>query len=116
MAEARRTKLIPAELVKTVDELISAYWSFLHALWSPRSSPSPSLSSRCCTQQRRKKEITRRRSWLYVRNYISMYAGLASVMIALVFLYTLGAIFVFGGELNAAIVRERRKSRRAIAI
>jgi membrane protein len=49
-------------------------------------------------------------------NYVSTYAGLASVMIALVFLYTLGAIFVFGGELNAALVRERRKSRRAVAI
>jgi membrane protein len=49
-------------------------------------------------------------------NYVSTYAGLASAMIALVFLYTLGAIFVFGGELNAAIVRERRKSRHAVAI
>jgi len=32
-------------------------------------------------------------------------AGLASVMIALVFLYTLASIFVFGGELNASICR-----------
>jgi len=33
-----------------------------------------------------------------------MYAGLASVIIALVFLYFIAAIFVFGGELNAAII------------
>ena len=44
----------------------------------------------------------------YARNYVSTYAGLASVMIALVFLYTVAAIFVFGGELNAAILRAGR--------
>lgn len=43
----------------------------------------------------------------YLRNYISMYAGLASVMIALVYLYWVALLFVFGGELNASIVRER---------
>ncbi len=43
----------------------------------------------------------------YVRNYISMYAGLASVMIALVYLYWVALLFVFGGELNAAIMRTR---------
>jgi membrane protein len=43
----------------------------------------------------------------YLRNYISMYAGLASVMIALVYLYWVALLFVFGGELNAAIVRAR---------
>lgn len=47
----------------------------------------------------------------FAGNYVSTYAGLASVMIALVFLYTLGGIFVFGGELNAAIMRARRKWR-----
>lgn len=41
----------------------------------------------------------------FTRNYVSTYAGLASVMIALLFLYSLAAIFVFGGELNAAIWR-----------
>jgi membrane protein len=42
--------------------------------------------------------------------YVSYYAGLASVMIALVFLYLSALIFIFGGELNAAIGRalERR--------
>lgn len=46
----------------------------------------------------------------YVRNYISMYAGLASVMIALVYLYWVALLFVFGGELNAAIMRAREPS------
>ena len=41
--------------------------------------------------------------------YVSYYAGLASVMIALVFLYLTASIFVFGGELNAAILRARIK-------
>ena len=44
----------------------------------------------------------------FVRNYISMYAGLASAMIALVYLYWVSLLFVFGGELNAAIMRARR--------
>ena len=43
----------------------------------------------------------------FARNYVSTYAGLASVMIALVFLYSMAAIFVFGGDLNAAIMRGR---------
>ncbi len=37
--------------------------------------------------------------------YVSYYAGLASVMVALVFLYFTASIFVFGGELNSAICR-----------
>jgi membrane protein len=44
----------------------------------------------------------------FARNYVTTYAGLASVMITLVFLYSLAAIFVFGGELNAAIMRARK--------
>jgi membrane protein len=48
----------------------------------------------------------------FARNYVNTYAGLASVMIALVFLYMLAAIFIFGGELNAAILRWRRNRRR----
>lgn len=43
----------------------------------------------------------------FASNYVSMYAGLASVIIALVFLYFLAAIFVLGGELNAAIIKSR---------
>jgi len=46
----------------------------------------------------------------YLRNYISMYAGLASAMIALVYLYWVALLFVFGGELNAAIMRSRQPS------
>jgi membrane protein len=47
--------------------------------------------------------------------YVSYYAGLASVMIALVFLYLTASIFVFGGELNAAILRARIKPAGAAA-
>lgn len=47
----------------------------------------------------------------FARNYVSTYAGLASVMITLVFLYSLAAIFVFGGELNAAILRGGRREK-----
>lgn len=43
----------------------------------------------------------------FASNYISTYAGLASAMIALVFLYLLGAIFIFGAELNAALSKAR---------
>ncbi len=43
----------------------------------------------------------------FAQNYVSTYAGLASVMIALVFFYYSAAIFVMGGELNAAIARAR---------
>jgi membrane protein len=39
--------------------------------------------------------------------YVNYYAGLASAMTALVFLYFTAWIFIFGGELNAAIARER---------
>ena len=48
-------------------------------------------------------------------NYVSTYAGLASVMIALVYLYVNASIFIYGGELNAAIQRARgkRPSKRA---
>lgn len=41
----------------------------------------------------------------FALNYVATYAGLASVMIAIVFLYALAAIFIFGAELNAVIER-----------
>ena len=44
-------------------------------------------------------------------NYVATYAGLASVMIAIVFLYSLSAIFIFGSELNAALRRARNDAR-----
>lgn len=46
------------------------------------------------------------------QTYVKTYAGLASVMIALVFLYALAFNFIFGGEFNAAMM-ERRKLRDA---
>lgn len=47
----------------------------------------------------------------YAFTYISMYAGLASAMVALVFLYVCASIFIYGGELNSEIGKHRRKSR-----
>ncbi len=38
-------------------------------------------------------------------SYVSTYAGLASIMIAVVFLYIVSLIFILGGELNASISR-----------
>jgi membrane protein len=43
----------------------------------------------------------------YSVTYVTYYAGLASAMIALVFLYWTASIFVYGGALNAAIFRPR---------
>jgi membrane protein len=49
----------------------------------------------------------------FANNYVTMYAGLASAMIALVFLYWIATIFVYGGELNAEILAERERQRLA---
>ena len=43
--------------------------------------------------------------------YVSMYAGLASAMIALVFLYVCASIFIYGGELNSVIAKTRDETR-----
>jgi membrane protein len=45
----------------------------------------------------------------YAFAYISMYAGLASAMVALVFLYVCASIFIFGGELNSVIAKARKR-------
>ncbi|MEA2873669.1 MAG: rane protein [Hyphomicrobiales bacterium] len=45
----------------------------------------------------------------FANNYVTMYAGLASAMIALVFLYWIAAMFIYGGELNAAIIHRRER-------
>jgi membrane protein len=45
----------------------------------------------------------------FAYTYVTYYAGLASAMIALVFLYLTASIFLYGGELNAAIKRAREK-------
>ena len=42
-------------------------------------------------------------------SYVTTYAGLASAMVALVFLYWTAGIFVYGGELNQAIRKVRKK-------
>ncbi len=38
-------------------------------------------------------------------SYVTTYAGLASIMVAVVFLYIMSLIFILGGEFNAAIKR-----------
>lgn len=45
----------------------------------------------------------------FANNYVTTYAGLASAMIALVFLYLTATIFVYGGELNQEIIKERER-------
>jgi membrane protein len=45
----------------------------------------------------------------FAGTYVTMYAGLATAMVALVFLYWTASVFVYGGELNAAIRRAREK-------
>jgi membrane protein len=45
-------------------------------------------------------------------SYVTTYAGLASIMIAIMYLYIISAIYILGGELNAAIRRYRDARRR----
>lgn len=45
-------------------------------------------------------------------NYVNTYAGLASIMVAIVFLYIVSVIFILGGELNGSIRRYRDAKRR----
>ena len=40
-------------------------------------------------------------------NYSATYAGLASIMVVLIFLYMVGVIFMLGAELNAALMKYR---------
>ena len=47
----------------------------------------------------------------YAFAYVSMYAGLASAMIALIFLYVCASIFIYGGELNSVIEQAREQKR-----
>jgi membrane protein len=44
----------------------------------------------------------------FAYTYVTYYAGLASAMIALVFLYVTAWIFVYGGELNSEIRKQHR--------
>ncbi|MCX2725193.1 YihY/virulence factor BrkB family protein [Roseibium salinum] len=45
-------------------------------------------------------------------NYVSTYGGLAGIMTAMIFLYICALVFILGGELNAAISRQRKFRRR----
>ena len=45
----------------------------------------------------------------FAGNYVSMYAGLTSAFIALIYLYVNATIFIYGGELNEAICADRRR-------
>jgi hypothetical protein len=47
----------------------------------------------------------------FANSYVTYYAGLASAMIALVYLYYSAWIFVFGGELNAVIAHFREEAK-----
>jgi len=47
----------------------------------------------------------------YSASYVNYYAGLASVMMALVFLYWTASIFIYGGELNSALSRSIKARR-----
>ncbi len=52
----------------------------------------------------------------FAYGYVTMYAGLASSMIALIFLYICASIFIYGGELNSVLAmraRQREKARDA---
>src|SRR5689334_19261000 len=51
----------------------------------------------------------------FAENYVTMYGGLTSAFIALIYLYVNATIFIYGGELNEAILRarERRKGEAA---
>ncbi len=40
-------------------------------------------------------------------NYVSTYGGLAGIMTAIIFLYICSLAFILGGELNAALIRQR---------
>jgi membrane protein len=46
----------------------------------------------------------------FAYTYVTYYAGLASAMIALVFLYLTAAIFIYGGEFNTVIAQVRREA------
>ena len=48
-------------------------------------------------------------------SYVSTYGGLAGIMSALVFMYICSLVFIFGGELNAALIRQRVLRCRALS-
>ena len=85
---------------------------FILHMWLPAGRRRLAESGRaswrpwCCGSLRHHLRPLSRR---FAYTYVTYYAGLASAMIALVFLYYSAWIFIFGGELNAAIARVTRR-------
>jgi len=50
-----------------------------------------------------------RRSPQTFADYVSTYAGLASIVIAIVFFYVMAVIFLVGAELNSALIAGRNE-------
>ena len=46
---------------------------------------------------------------LHIANYTALYAGLAGMMIAIVYLYFLSMLLLFGAEFNATLIEARQK-------
>jgi membrane protein len=113
-------ELAPLQIVVTVARLaiaslLMAISLFIAHRWLPKGrrriidiAPGIALTFICCIAFG---EVFGAYLSEFARNYVSTYAGLASVMVALVYLYSMAAIFVYGGELNAAIMRTRKKPR-----
>jgi membrane protein len=112
--------LAPLQVVVTfarlaIASLLMATSLFIAHRWLPKGrrrvteiAPGIALTFICCVAFG---EVFGAYLSEFARNYVSTYAGLASVMIALVYLYSMAAIFVYGGELNAAIMRARKEPR-----
>ena len=113
-------ELAPLQIVVTVARLaiaslLMAVSLFIAHRWLPKGrrrvidiAPGVVLTFICCIVFG---EVFGAYLSEFARNYVSTYAGLASVMVALVYLYSMAAILVYGGELNAAIMRARKKPR-----
>jgi membrane protein len=113
-------ELAPLQVVVTVARLAIASLLMVASLfiahrWLPQGrrrvieiAPGVALTFICCVAFG---EVFGAYLSEFARNYVSTYSGLASVMVALVYLYSMAAILVYGGELNAAIMRARKKPR-----
>jgi membrane protein len=101
-------RLAIASSLMLVSLLIAHLWLPIERRTLGEIAPGVALTFVCCVAFG---EIFGAYLGEFARNYVSTYAGLASVMIALVFLYSIAAIFVFGGDLNAAIMRARKRKR-----
>ena len=47
----------------------------------------------------------------YIANYTAVYAGLAGIMVAIVYLYGLSILLLFGAEFNTALVEVREETK-----